>query len=134
MFLLDTNACIRILNNSSPQLIARLKQERPSDIFLCAIVKAELIFGAQRSARPAENLRTLDRFFKPYISLPFDDECSVVYGRVRQDLARSGTPIGPNDVLIAATAIANDVALVTANRREFDRVVGLVVEDWESNA
>lgn len=132
MYLLDTNACIRILNGSSQPLIKRLHQERAADIYLCAVVKAELLFGAHRSSREAENLRTLERFFEPFISLPFDDSCSAVYGRLRSELVRRGTPIGPNDTLIAATAIANQLTLITANRREFSRVVGLAIENWES--
>lgn len=131
MYLLDTNACIAILNHSSPRLVARLQQHNPADIFLCAIVKAELLYGAHHSSRTADNLRLLNRFFEPFISLPFDDTCSDTYGRIRSDLARSGTPIGPNDLLIAATAVANDVILVTANDKEFGRVAGLSIENWE---
>ncbi len=131
MYLLDTNACIAVLNGSSPPLVARLQQHNPVNILLCSVVKAELVYGAYRSSRAADNLRLLDRFFEPFTSLPFDDDCCNVYGRIRSDLARLGTPIGPNDLLIAATAVANDVTLVTANSREFGRVAGLAVENWE---
>ena len=131
MYLLDTNACICVLNNSSQQLVTRLQQHSPVDILLCSIVKAELMYGAYHSSRAADNLRLLERFFKPFVSLPFDDACCAAYGRIRSDLARSGTPIGPNDLLIAATAIANDLALVTANTEEFSRVAGLSIENWE---
>jgi tRNA(fMet)-specific endonuclease VapC len=131
MYLLDTNACIAILNGSSPPLVARLRQHNPVDILLSSVVKAELIFGAYYSSRAADNLRLLDRFFEPFISLPFDDDCCDAYGRIRSDLAREGTPIGPNDLLIAATAVANDLTLVTANSREFGRVAGLSIENWE---
>jgi tRNA(fMet)-specific endonuclease VapC len=99
MFLLDTNSCIRILNNSSTTLIRQLQQQKPSNIFLCLVVKAALIYGAYQSARPADNLCVLDKFFKPFVSLPFDDKCSLVYGRIRSDLARNGTRIGPNDCI-----------------------------------
>jgi len=132
MYLLDTNACIAVLNGTSPPLVARLQQHNPVDILLCSAVKAELIFGAYHSSRPADNLRLLDRFFEPFTSLPFDDGCCDAYGRIRSDLAREGTPIGPNDLLIAATAVANDMTLVTANSREFGRVAGLLVENWET--
>ncbi|MFN2160475.1 MAG: type II toxin-antitoxin system VapC family toxin [Candidatus Promineifilaceae bacterium] len=131
MYLLDTNACIAVLNESSPPLIARLRQQHPADIFLCAVVKAELIYGAYHSSRTADNLRLLDRFFEPFLSLPFDDACTHAYGRMRDDLARNGTPTGPNDLLIAATAVANDVILVTADEQEFGRVAGLTIENWE---
>lgn len=131
MYLLDTNACIRILNNSSSSLIARLREHRTDEIAICSIVKAELFYGAYGSSRIAENLRVLDRFFKPFRSLPFDDNCVQIFGRIRSDLKYSGTPIGPYDLLIAATAIANDRILVTANTREFERVAGLKIENWE---
>ncbi len=131
MYLLDTNACIAVLNGSSPPLVARLHRHAPVDILLCSIVKAELIYGAYHSSRAADNLRLLGRFFEPFVSLPFDDACCDVYGRIRSDLARLGRPIGPNDLLIAATAVAKDLTLVTANQNEFGRVAGLSIENWE---
>lgn len=132
MYLLDTNACIGILNGRSESLVAQLRRRTPREIFLCSIVKAELIYGAYHSARAAENLRLLQRFFAPFDSLPFDDSCSEAYGRIRNDLERAGTPIGPNDLIIAATAVANQLTLVTANIREFERVIGLSLENWDS--
>lgn len=131
MYLLDTNACIRILNNSSAPLVARLRAEDPSIIRLCSVTKAELLFGARRSARIAANLRLLERFFAPFVSLPFDDRCAEHYAAIRAELAGRGKPIGPNDLLIAATARAHDLVLVTHNTREFSRVVGLRIDDWE---
>jgi tRNA(fMet)-specific endonuclease VapC len=131
MYLLDTNACICVLNNSSPPLVATLRRHNPMDIFLCSVVKAELTYGAYHSSRIADNLRLLQRFFEPFISLPLDDACCDAYGRIRTDLERAGTPIGPNDLLIAATAVANDRTLVTANTSEFSRVAGLTIENWE---
>lgn len=131
MYLLDTNACIAVLNSSSQPLVARLQSHNPGDILLCSVVKAELIYGAYHSSRAADNLRLLDCFFGPFISLPFDDACCDVYGRIRSDLAQSGTIIGPNDLLIAATTVANDLTLVTANSKEFGRVAGLSIENWE---
>lgn len=132
MYLLDTNACIRILNDTAPWLISRLRQHRPSEVLLCSVVKAELLYGARKSARPAENLRLLQAFFEPFPSLPFDDPCAERYGTIRSDLHRAGTPIGPHDLMIAATALANDLVLVTHNVGEFSRVVGLRLEDWET--
>jgi len=131
MYLLDTNACIRILNNSSLTLVTQLQQQKPADIFLCSVVKAELVYGAYHSSQPADNLRVLEKFFMPFVSLPFDDQCGLVYGRIRSDLARNGTLIGPNDLLIASIAVSNKLTLVTANSREFGRVAGLSVANWE---
>lgn len=131
MFLLDTNACIRILTGRPTSLVERLQQKTPREILLCSVVKAELIHGAYRSTRPAENIRLLSRFFAPYDSLPFDDRCAEAYGRICSDLERAGTVIGPNDLLIAATAVTNRLTLVTANTHEFIRVIGLEIENWE---
>lgn len=132
MFLLDTNVCIRILNGSSASIAGRLQSTRPADVRLCSVVKAELLYGARKSARIDENLRLLRLFFAPLVSLPFDDRCADEAGLIRLDLERSGRPIGPNDLLIAATARAHDLVLVTRNTRAFDRVPGLRVDDWES--
>lgn len=131
MYILDTNACIRILNNSSTTLLTNLKRHNYEDICLCAMVKAELLYGAQRSGHAAQNLRGLQKFFESFVSLPFDDHSAQEYGRIRNELERRGTPIGPNDMIIAATAIAHDAVLVTHNTREFSRVISLRFEDWE---
>jgi tRNA(fMet)-specific endonuclease VapC len=131
MYLLDTNASIHILNESSPKLVSRLREQSPDEVFLCSIVKAELIYGAYHSSRVADNLRLLNRFFEPFASLPFDDRCVEYYGRIRDDLERAGKPIGPYDLMIAATAVAYELTLVTGNTREFARVAGLTFENWE---
>ena len=132
MYLLDTNACIRILNNTSEPLVAQLQKYKPSEIYLCSVVKGELVYGAYHSTRPAENLRVLEKFFEPFVSLPFDDRSSLIYGHIRSDLTRHGTIIGPNDLLIASIAISNNLALITANTKEFGRVAGLSLENWEN--
>lgn len=131
MYLLDTNACIRVLNKTSAPLIARLQRHDPSDVNLCSIVKAELLFGARRSERVAENLALLATFFAPFRCLPFDDLCAEEYASIRADLAHVGTPIVPNDLIIAATARAHDLILVSHNVDEFSRVAGLRIKDWE---
>ncbi|MBI4420175.1 MAG: type II toxin-antitoxin system VapC family toxin [Gemmatimonadetes bacterium] len=134
MYLLDTNACIRVLNGSSERVVERFRTRAPAEIRLSVVTKAELFFGARRSGRVAENLRTLARFFAPFVCLPFDDLCADHYGAIRADLAARGELIGPNDLLIAATARAHDLTLVTHNYGEFSRIVGLRVEDWEAEA
>jgi tRNA(fMet)-specific endonuclease VapC len=131
IYLLDTNACIRILNNSSARLVERLRAEDPSNIRLSAITKGELLYGARHSARASANLRLLERFFTPFVSLPFDDRCADHYGAIRADLSARGQVIGPHDLQIAAIARAHELILVTHNTGEFSRVVGLRIEDWE---
>jgi tRNA(fMet)-specific endonuclease VapC len=132
MYLLDSNACVHILNNSSQPLVARLRAHDRGAIYLSSVVKAELAYGAYHSTRVADNLRLLRRFFDAFESLSFDDHCVDPYGRIRSDLARSGTPIGPNDTMIAAIAVAHEMTLVTNNTHEFSRVVGLQIEDWSA--
>ena len=134
MLLLDTNTCIRILNGTSKAVIARLRAVSPSQVRLSSVVKAELLYGARRSNRMAENLRLLAQFFETIVSLPFDDRCAEEYGLLRDELDREGMPIGPNDLLIAATARAHHCVLITHNVREFSRVPGLRYEDWESES
>jgi len=94
-------------------------------------VKAELIYGARKSARPADNLRVLQTFFSPFVSKPFDDDCSNNYGVIRSELERVGQPIGANDMMIASIALTFELTLVTHNVGEFSRIVGLSWEDWQ---
>lgn len=129
--LLDTNACIQHLNNAHSKVAVRLAIMRPQDIRLCDIVKAELYYGAYRSTRQTENLAVLRVFFTQFVSLPFDDRAAEAFGRIRAHLFGAGTPIGPYDMQIAAITLANNLTLVTHNTREFGRVPGLSLEDWE---
>ena len=133
MFLLDTNACVHLLKDSSPILRENFRRHEPSEIRLCSVVKAELIYGARRSHRVEANLESLRRFFAIFESLPFDDHSAEHYGLIRRDLERAGAIIGPNDLMIAATARAHGLVLVTHNTREFSRVDGLNLEDWEAS-
>lgn len=133
IYLLDANACIGWLRQNEPKLIARIQQEDPANIVLCSIVVAELIYGAERSGASyrAGNLMRVGQLRQRFLSLPFDDRAGEEAGRVRAYLAGVGTPIGPNDLLIASIALANQITLVTHNTGEFSRVPGLVVEDWQ---
>lgn len=131
-YMLDANACIRLINGTSVALARRLRDIGPSRVHMSSIVLAELQYGARNSTRVAENLRTVKRFADPFASVPFDDACAEAYGDIRADLRRRGEPIGGNDLLIAATARAHGLTLVTHNVREFERVVDLMIEDWEA--
>lgn len=130
-YLLDTNSCIKYLNGTSENIKRKLESKQRQDIVVCSIVKAELFYGAQKSAKPTENLKKVHKFIDRFVSLAFDDKASEKYGEIRSDLEKAGTPIGPNDLLIASIALANNVTLVTHNTREFKRVKGLKTEDWE---
>lgn len=131
IYLPDTNGWIRFLNPGENQVKDRFLSSDPSTIWLCAVVKAELFFGAMKSSRIPENLALLDELFADFESVPFDDDAARKYGEIRSDLARKGIPIGPNDLMIAAIALEHDAVLVTHNTREFTRVTALKTEDWE---
>jgi tRNA(fMet)-specific endonuclease VapC len=128
--LLDTNVCIAFLNGTDARVRDRLLAHDPADLVLCSVVKAELLFGARSSARVDDNLRRLSDFFEPFDSLPFDDDAAARYGLIRAQLRRSGTPIGGNDLLIAAIAMSADATLVTRDQDEFRRVAGLRLASW----
>jgi len=130
-YLLDTNTCVQYLNRRSESLIEQMQRIAPEDIAVCSVTRAELIFGAMKSRSP-EKTRALQReFLKPFASPPFDDIAAEVYGTIRAQLETRGTPIGPNDLLIASIALANGLTIVTHNTREFRRVQQLEVVAWE---
>jgi tRNA(fMet)-specific endonuclease VapC len=131
-YLLDSNVCVTYLKGKSPLLQQRLNSIPVAEILVCAVVKGELFYGSRRSNNPTKSLQLQQQFLAQFVSLPFDDAAAVVYGEIRAALAMAGTPIGPNDLQIAAIALANDLTLVTHNTREFSRVKGIKLEDWEN--
>ena len=132
MYLLDSNVCIHLLNEGHSTIEQHFRSHSPTDIILCSIVKAELLYGARHSQRVEANLKRLNLFFAPLTSIPFDDRCAEEYGVIRADLTQQGKLIGPNDLMIAAIARAFNVVLVTHNTDEFGRITGLRMEDWEN--
>lgn len=135
MFLLDTNAVIYALNERDPAIARRLDEElaRGTRIVLSTIVLYELRYGIARSRRRAKNAGVLEDFLAlPLRIEPFGPEDAAHAGDIRGHLTDRGTPIGPYDVLIAAQARRLGAVLVTSNRREFERVPGLMVTDWAS--
>ena len=131
-YLLDTNACIALLDNSSPRLLSRMRRHSPEEIGLPAPVAYELYYGAHKSRRASRNLELLDRI--GFEVVPFDASDARMAGAIRNQLERIGPSIGPYDLLIAGQACARSMILVTANRREFQRVHGLECEDWSAPA
>lgn len=131
-FLLDTNACIALLNDSSRPLVERIREQPPKDVGLPTVVLYELFYGAYKSQRLERNVAVLDRML--FEAVPFDPEDAREAGAIRAELERTGRPIGPYDVMIAGQARSRDVAIVTANGREFGRVAGLRWEDWSGTA
>mgnify|MGYP003411270667 len=134
MLLLDTNACITWMRGGNPGFQSRAisRPQVAGRAVLCAVVRAELLFGAYRSQRREENLERTNAFLAGFQSLPFDDEAAYRHALIRAELTSKGQLIGPNDLLIAATALAHGAILVTHNTAEFSRVPGLLIEDWEA--
>ena len=132
MICLDTNVVIAVMRERPAPVVERFLQELSrQSLALPVPVLFELQFGVANSARREENTKRLAHFLRPPISiLPFDADDAAEAGEIRAALARSGTPIGPYDILIAAQARRRDAVLVTANFDEFARVQGLMVEDW----
>jgi tRNA(fMet)-specific endonuclease VapC len=131
IYLLDSNVCIMHIKGRSPSIDRHLEYLETDKIAVCSVVKAELFYGSLGSNNPQKALNLQKSFLSQFISLPFDDSCTEVYAKIRQNLTKLGTPIGSNDFQIAAIALANNLTLVTHNIREFSRVEGLRVEDWE---
>ena len=127
-WLLDTNAVIAIVKHN-PKITQRVRSLDPVEFGISSIVAHELYFGIYKSERHEENLTRFERLRLAIVE--FDREDAHVAGVIRAALALVGSPIGPYDVLIAGQAKARNLILITRNVREFDRVGGLHVENWE---
>ena len=133
MFCLDTNVVIAALNQRDPAVAARLDAEIAlgTPILISTIVLFELRYGIAKSARRDSNEAVLARFLEMPLTLATFEPADADHAAdIRAHLTRAGTPIGPYDTLIAAQARRRGVVLVTNNRREFERVPGLMVTDW----
>ena len=130
-YLLDTNACIRYISGRSVPLRNKIIATPTNEISVCSIVKAEMFYGSMKSQNPQKSLKEQKEFLDQFQSLPFDDEAALIFGELRADLAKKGTPIGAYDLQIAAIALANNLTLITHNTREFSRIGNLKIEDWE---
>jgi tRNA(fMet)-specific endonuclease VapC len=128
-YLLDSNAIIALLNDTTSPIARRVRRRAPRDVALSAVVMHELYYGAFKSQRVEKNAARVDGIRFPV--LEFDREDARQAGEIRAHLASKGTPIGPYDVLIAGQARARKLTLITHNTTEFTRVPGLKAEDWQ---
>jgi tRNA(fMet)-specific endonuclease VapC len=128
--LLDTNMCIYIMNRRPVHVVERFKQFKPGDVGVTAITVAELQSGVAKSSQPERNRNALLRFLAPLEIVPFTAEATDHYGNTKAQLRALGTMIGELDCLIAAQALALKLPLVTNHTSEFERVPGLVLENW----
>ena len=131
MYIIDTYTCIELMRGRLPHTAQLMKQACPESFRVPFVVEAELMVGVEKSCRPRETRLCVERFLEPFQRIGFDSNCARAYGRIRAELERRGAKIGPNDLIIASTAVANGATLITANVREFMRVPSLSAEDWE---
>ena len=129
MILLDTNTCIYIINNRTPEVLEHFRSYKAGEVGISSIAASELACGVAKSGS-TKNRKALDMFLAPLQILPFDSECLWFYAEIRASLEKNGLSIGPMDTLIAAQALSIDGTLVTNNLKEFSRVPKLKLENW----
>jgi tRNA(fMet)-specific endonuclease VapC len=127
--MLDTNFCILVLRDRPAGLRDRFNREADA-MSISTIVLTELLVGAEKSTRPAENRREIERMTARLDVLPFDSDGAAHAAEICASLEREGQSIGAYDVLIAGHARSRGLVVVTGNMREFSRVEGLRAEDW----
>ena len=130
-YLLDTNVWVQFLRNKNALVVQRIQAHHPSELRVCTVTAAELYFGCWKSAKPGAHRATVDAVLAPFEWLLFDRIAADEFAKIRHHLETQGTPIGPYDMQIAAIARGNGLTLVSHNTSEFNRVPGLLLEDWE---
>jgi tRNA(fMet)-specific endonuclease VapC len=128
-YLLDTNILSDLVRHPQGKVAAQIAKTGEDSICTSIIAAAELRYGAAKS-NSAKLVDRIDLILSALEILPLDAPADHQYASLRHHLTRQGTPIGPNDLLIAAHALANSLTIVTANVGEFSRVPGLKVENW----
>jgi tRNA(fMet)-specific endonuclease VapC len=130
-YLLDTNIVIYTMKNRPPQAKRRFKRHH-GQMGISAVTLGELVFGAEHSQQVERNLAVIEAMIARLVVLPFDAKAAFHFGQIRAELYRTGQPIGPYDMMIAGHARACGLKLVTNNAKEFERVQGLLLEDWSN--
>ena len=129
-YLLDTNICIYIAKQRPPSVAARFAKLASGSVGMSLITFGELRYGAEKSKQRVEALDALRRLSELIPGMTPDDTVGERYGALRAQLERAGTPIGNNDLWIAAHALDLGVTLVSNNTREFERVPKLKLDNW----
>lgn len=129
-YMMDTNICIYAIKNKPESVIRKILSQNPEDLCISVVTYAELMHGVEKSQAVEKNRIAMSLFLSAITVLDFDGEAAEVYGQIRAELERKGTPIAPMDLLIAGHARSQGLILVTNNTREFARVTGLRIEDW----
>lgn len=130
--LLDTNACIAVMRGHE-QACRQMQAFVPSDLGISTVTLFELFAGVECCQNPERERIKVARLIAPLHLIPFDADAAAEAARIRWLLERQGNPIGPYDLQLAGQALANDVTLVTHNTKEFQRVPGLRLTDWQRN-
>ena len=128
--MLDTNICIYIIKNKPESVREKFKCYNIGDLVLSSITVSELYYGAYKSQYVEKNLLALEHFLKPFDIVEYDLKASIEYGKIRASLEKSGQIIGGLDMLIAAHAKSLKMTLVTNNKKEFERIDGLILDNW----
>ena len=128
-YLLDTNMVIYTMKNR-PQQVKSHFQRHHDRMAISAVTLGELVFGAEHSQQVERNLADIEAMAARLEVLPFDNKAAYHFGQIRATLYRIGQPIGPYDMMIAGHARASGLNLITNNVKEFERVPGLLLEDW----
>jgi tRNA(fMet)-specific endonuclease VapC len=128
-YLLDTNIVIYVIKNR-PLSVLKTFNRNQGRMAISSITLAELAHGVEKSSNPARNMSVVEDFVSRLEVLPYDERAAWHYGLIRTALERQGTPIGVNDVHIAGHARSLGLVVVTNNLREFERVPGIIVENW----
>lgn len=128
--MLDTNICIYAIKHKPEQVFIRLQEHDPIDICISSVTYAELVHGVEKSKAVEENRVALTLLLANIEIMNFDSLAAESYGKIRADLEKAGTPIGPLDMMIAGHAKALGYMVVTNNTKEFERVKGLKLENW----
>jgi tRNA(fMet)-specific endonuclease VapC len=128
-YMLDTNICIYVMKKY-PQGLREKFNSLAEQLCISSITLGELHYGAEKSARRADNLTAVEHFVARLEILPFDAKAAAHYGQMRAELERAGTPCGPHDMQIGGHARSQGLIIVTNNIREFSRMPGMRVENW----
>ena len=129
-YMLDTNTVIYAKDARPETVLEKLQRYSPGDLCISSITMAELEYGVCNSLRPEQNRLALMLFLSNIEVIPFDGDAARSYGEIRYDLKRKGKLIGANDLLIAAHARSLGYTLITNNTKEYERVEGLLLDNW----
>lgn len=130
-YLLDTNVCIQILKGTSDSIKSKIASIPTEEIIIPSVVRYELFYGAYKSNNLEKTLSLINEFLDSFDTEEFNDSTAKYCGEIRATLESKGEPIGPYDLMIAATAMMNDYILVSNNTREFKRIENIKLVDWQ---